>query len=179
MCEGTVWGKTLISVLHILNPSMGLLRTLERQVTILFYEAKLQGIAFKKTKRKLTTNTSSRQSRHVQDCMSLWQSDNQVHVNFVSSKRRLTGHGMVVVQCVWHRYHQPQEWLLNNDGHWQKQPRGQQQENAATLTGCSHVSTLAKTTWILWMQTIVYECLMTYNSSGLAGTPEDITYNLQ
>ena len=134
MCEGTVWGKTLISVLHILNPSMGLLRTLERQVTILIYEAKLQGIAFKKTKRKLTTNTSSRQSRHVQDCMSLWQSDNQVHVNLVSSKRRLTGHGMVVVQCVWHRYHQPQEWLLNNDGHWQKQPWGQRQENAATLT---------------------------------------------
>ena len=107
-------------------------------------EAKLHGIALKKTKRKLPTNTSSRQSRHVQHCMSLWQSDNQVHVNLVGSKRRLKGYGMVVVHCVWHRYHQPQEWLLNNGGHWHKQPCRKRQENAATFTNgmltCEHIS---------------------------------------
>ena len=60
-----------------------------------------------------------------------------------------------------------------------KQPCRQRQENAATFTNgmltCEHIS---KKIWILWMQTIVYECLITYSSSGLAGTPEDKTYNL-
>ena len=141
-------------------------------------EAKLHGIALKKTKRKLPTNTSSRQSWHVQDCMSLWQSDNCTSTSSVAredwkamewwlsivSGIGITNpkNGYLIMMAIGINNH------VGNDRKMQP----------PSPMGCSHVSTLAKTTWILWMQTIVYECLITYSSSGLAGTPEDKTYNL-